>query len=178
MRRCTLASAADVGVGVITRVEANISRTTSTKGTHHDNLGLSNVNTSHKIPPSVPPSFMRKGDSGPHNARTRSPPGPRCTTNKAYYLPFPGQDCLRSLTLPLSAFSPSTPSQHDIHSVTFPSETIIRVPYTTQNALRVNLLCSLPALCSAARGRADCTAQPQLSLDAHCRARTGAVLRL
>ena len=40
--------------------------------------------------------------------------------------------------LPLYAFSPSTPSQHCTHAVTFPSETITCASYATQNAWCVN----------------------------------------
>ena len=80
---------------------------------------------------------VRKGCSG------RDPPhacGPAMASllNKAHQRPFPRKDCLRSLARPLYAFSPSTPSQHCTHSVTFPSETITPAPYTTQNAWCVN----------------------------------------
>ena len=40
--------------------------------------------------------------------------------------------------LPLYTFSPSTPSQHCTHAVTFPSETITCASYATQNAWCVN----------------------------------------
>src|SRR4030095_14759599 len=62
MTRWTLASCANVGAGVVIRVEASTTRSTSTQGTHTDNMGLLNVERLMKHLPQFTFFTVRKGD--------------------------------------------------------------------------------------------------------------------
>src|SRR5262245_53454978 len=139
MTRWVLASCANAGVGRTTRVETNITRSTSTEGTHTDNMGLVNVE---RLIRHLPRFYLlsRKGASGLHVPHTCSP-AMALASQQRHISPFPRKDCLRSLVLPLYVFTLSTPSQHCTYAVTFPSETITCASYATQNAWHVNCAC-------------------------------------
>src|SRR5262245_47837967 len=73
MTRWTLASCANVGVGVANRVEANTTRSTSPNGAHTDHRVLINIERLMRHLPRFYLLAMRKGDREPHVPHTCSP---------------------------------------------------------------------------------------------------------